>query len=240
MMNIPVDEHILWFHFQFTFQTGDRKEILVQLDRKTLNVAHSEARAYPPWAELGFLQCPMCPLNKALHQFCPMAVSLVELIDTFKDSISYEDVKVCIRTATRTYLKQTTLQKGLSSLLGILMAASGCPVMDKLKPMVRHHLPFATKEETMYRVISMYLLAQYFRYKRELTPDWELKHLVDLYRDIKLVNKQMSERLAHLDLQDAGPNALVILDWFAETLIFAIDRNILDEIESAFNAYFTE
>ena len=76
----------------------------------------------------------------------------MDIIHSFKDSISYEEVEVFITTKARTYMKRTTLQKGLSSLLGIYMVTSGCPTMEKLKPMVRYHLPFATEEETKYRV----------------------------------------------------------------------------------------
>ena len=48
------------------------------------------------------------------------------------------------------------------SLIGIYMVTSGCPIMDKLRPMARFHLPFASTEETIYRAISTYLLGQYF------------------------------------------------------------------------------
>ena len=86
----------------------------------------------------------------------------------------------------------------------------------------------------------MYLLAQYFLHKRGLKPDWELKNLVDMYQDIKVLNKSFSERLSHIHIKDASLNALAILDWFAESLSFSINKDVLDEIESVFNAYFTE
>jgi len=50
------------------------------------------------------------------------------------------------------------------------------PIFEKLKPMVRFHLPFASIEETKYRAISMYLLAQYFLYQQGSQPDWDLKN----------------------------------------------------------------
>jgi hypothetical protein len=160
------------------------------------------------------------------------------LIRIFQDSVSYEEVKVFITTEARSYVKRTTLQKSLSSLIGIYMVTSGCPTMEKLKPMVRHHLPFATEEETKYRVLSMYLLAQFFIARRGGEPDWEFTRLVTLYQDIKLLNKSFSERLAHVTRKDASLNALTILDWFAESLTFSIGREHLDEIESLFTAYF--
>lgn len=61
-------------------------------------------------------------------------------------------------TEERTYSKDTLLQQGLASLLGIVMTTSGCPVLEPLKPMVRFHLPFATLTETVYRMVSMCLV----------------------------------------------------------------------------------
>jgi Domain of unknown function (DUF6901) len=51
----------------------------------------------------------------------------------------------------RSYFKKTTMQKGIVSLLGILLVSSGCPVMAKLRPMVRFHLPFASMLATTFR-----------------------------------------------------------------------------------------
>ena len=118
------------------------------------------------------------------------------------------------------------------------MVTSGCSIMEKLKPMVRYHLPFATEEETRYRVISMYVLAQYFLFKRGKTVDWELKKLVDIYDDIQTVNKHFCKRLATIQSKDASINALIVLDCFADFVRFSINKKMLDEIEFLFNAYF--
>ena len=34
---------------------------------------------------------------------------------------------------------------------GLIMATAGCPWTDRLRPMARFHLPFATEAETVYR-----------------------------------------------------------------------------------------
>jgi hypothetical protein len=240
MNTYPNNDNIA-FHFRYTFQNRTIKEFRLELDRKTLNLVHPlKSVAAPQWVELRYFQCPNCLLDADRYPFCPIALNLVDLIAAFKDSISYEEVEVVMTTEARTYLKRTSLQKGLSSLLGIYMTTSGCPTMEKLKPMVQYHLPFATKEETLYRVISMYVLAQYFVYKRGGQPDWDLQELVKLYREIKILNKRFSERLSHIGLKDASLNALTILDWFAENLTFSLDQDILDNIESFFEVYLPE
>ena len=109
--------------------------------------------------------------------------------------------------------------------------------MDKLRPMVRHHLPFASEEETTYRALSMYLLAQYFLYKRGIEPDMALKNLVRIYEDVQIVNKTFPKRLSNIKLEDANVNALVILNCFADSVTFSITKEMLEDIEILFAAY---
>lgn len=55
------------------------------------------------------------------------------------------------------------MQIGLYSLLGLVMATSGCPHLDFLRPLALHPLPFSSIHETVFRVSSSYLTEQYFR-----------------------------------------------------------------------------
>jgi len=229
---------VISFQYRFVFGRGFERTIDVNLDKKTLNLIQTRKASYPEWTALESFQCPNCSLDGDNHVFCPIAVNLVGLVDFFRDMISYKEVNLLIRSEERAYIKHTTLQQGISSLVGIYMVTSGCPVMDKLKPMVRFHLPFATLRETQYRVISMYLLAQYFLYRRGKKPDWELKNLVTIYDDIQIVNKGFFKRLAHIKIKDATLNALVKLDIFAKYVSTSINRDVLDEMEGLFSAYF--
>ena len=92
-------------------------------------------------------------------------------MDFLGHAFSYEEVDVRISTDERSYVKHTTMSEALSSLLGVYMVTSGCPIMDKLRPMVRFHLPMASSEETTFRAIAMYLVAQYFRARHGQDPD---------------------------------------------------------------------
>ncbi|MBI5206066.1 MAG: hypothetical protein HZA11_14225 [Nitrospirae bacterium] len=225
------------YHYKFRFNDGSEKELRVKLDRKTLGLLRSERDACPEWAALKFFKCPNCPLSEDLHKFCPIAKNFTDIVESFGNSISYEEADVSVITEEREYFKHTTLQKALSSLTGIYMVTSGCPVMDKLRPMVRHHLPFASEEETTYRALSMYLLAQYFLYKRGIEPDMALKNLVRIYEDVQIVNKTFPKRLSNIKLEDANVNALVILNCFADSVTFSITKEMLEDIELLFAAY---
>jgi len=239
-MNSGTDDstEIITYNYRFTLEDGVEREFKVKLDKRTLRLIQTGNTADPKWAELKNFKCKNCSLKEDEHKFCPIAVNLVDLIDFFKSSIAYEEADVLIETDEREYKKHTSLQAGLSSLIGIYMVTSGCPIMEKLKPMVRHHLPFATLEETRYRVTSMYMLAQYFLHKRGKKPDWEFKELINIYEDIRIVNKNFCNKLTNIGVEDASINALVRLDVFADSVPFSINENMLEEIELLFNAYF--
>ena len=225
------------YHYTFAFPDKSTKEFIVTLDTSTLHVVQPVRLSYPDWMKLKFNQCPRCSLDVSKNEYCPIASSLYDPIECFRHLKSFEPVEVSISTKERKYIRQTTLQKGLSSLIGIFMVTSGCPAMERLKPMVRFHLPFATEEETKYRALSMYLLAQFFVSRHGKNPDWEMKDLVGLYEDIRMVNKSFTGRLMGTATEDASINAVVILDCFADSIAFSITEDMLEEIEVLFSAY---
>lgn len=65
------------------------------------------------------------------------------LVDEFANILSHDEVEMKITTQERSYTKTTVTSEAISSLLGIYLVTSGCPVMDKLRPLVRFHLPAA-------------------------------------------------------------------------------------------------
>lgn len=223
--------------YTFRLAGGRTAEITVTLDARTLGLRQPDLPEYPPWTALQFEQCSNCPLRPEEHPRCPAAVSVMEAIEHFGDIISHEEADVSIETPARTYRKRTSMQDAVSSLLGLTMASSGCPILAKLRPMVRHHLPFSTVEETHYRVLSMYLLAQYFRSQNGEEPDWDLSELKDLYEEIRVVNESFARRLKGLRIQDTSANALSILDAFALMVSVSIDRHRLDDLERLFAPY---
>jgi len=230
---------VICYHYCFTFPDRTVKEFHIECNAKTLLIQKPPPHACPEWTKLSFCKCPHCPLDENIYKYCPIAVNLVELVTAFGGSLSFEQVEIFIETRARSYTKQTALSKGISSLIGIYMVTSGCPVMEKLKPMVRYHLPFATNEETTYRAVSMYLFAQYFISKSGGRPDWDLKNLLQIYDDVRTVNEYFCQRFADFRLQDgdANINAMVILDCLADSLQFSIHIDLLKDFVPLFRAY---
>jgi len=219
--------------YKFRFANGTEKDFEVLLDAQTLELMSQHRTPNPAWTKLDYFQCENCPLGKEV-EYCPVAVNLSRLVESFKDAVSTETTNVTVQTAERVYARQTTLHKGLSSIIGIYMVTSNCPVMDKLRPNVRFHLPFATREETIYRAIGMYLMAQYFLMRKGDKPDWELKHFAEVYQAVSKVNEGFSKRVAHASIEDASVNAVIILSSFGQALDSFLEDS-LAEIAYLFN-----
>jgi len=225
------------FTYRFLFKNGEEKKFSIFIDQTNLNNIKPDGIEYPEWTLMKNFRCPHCPLPEATNLYCPVAINLVEVINFFSDALSYEQVEIMIETSARNYIKKTSLQDGVSAMIGVLMVTSGCPVMGKLKPMVRFHLPFATLEETEYRVLSMYLLAQFFLWKKGNEPDWDMNNLINIYEDIKVLNLNVCKQIADLETKDTSINSVVVLNNFADYVSFSIDQKMLDEVEILFKDY---
>lgn len=226
------------FRYRFTFADNETRLFPLILDRRNLTLVREPAGDPPPWTELRHHRCTTCRLDPDGHPFCPIAVNMADIVEEFKNCSSYENVLVEVETAERTFRKASALQEGLSSLMGIVMVTSGCPTMERLKPMVRFHLPFATVQETVFRMVSTYLVAQHYVYRKGNAPDWELKGLPQIYEEVEEVNRNFAGRLREAARKDASLNALVNLDCFAKLVPFEAGE-MLAEIEGYFAAYFT-
>jgi len=234
-MSTMTDKKNIHYLYRFQFENGTDKSFDVVLEEESLELVREEPNVKPDWAKLKFSQCENCPLSDAV-EYCPVAVSLAGLVESFSDYVSYEAATVTVETRERTFVKKTTLQKGLSGIIGIYMATSRCPVLSKMRPMTRFHLPFANSFETFFRSISSYITAQFLLMRRGETPDWDLKGLQEIYKEVNTVNKGMSARLHKATEKDANINAVVILHSFGDGISYFIESGLTD-LEPMFDVY---
>lgn len=217
----PVHQHDIVFQFNIN---EENMELLPAMD------------AAPLWAGLEFHQCKNCPLALSTYRYCPLAKALAPIVHGFERLHSYDDVHVIVTVPERTIIADTTVQRALSSLYGLLIAVCGCPNSAFLKPMARFHLPFSTEKETIYRATSMYLLAQYFCKREGFKVDIELQGLRERYHRLHVVNRSVARRLRSACKTDSSLNAIVILDILAQIVPDVVNHS-LDELHHLFTGY---
>lgn len=234
---IDEEQELIYFKYRFVFNDGVEKEFEIKLNPETLDVIRDTDDHLPDWTLSKNFCCEICPESQREYKHCPVAVNLKDVIDFFSNMPSYEQAQIFVSTNERQYYKKTSIQVGVSSLIGIKMSASGCPILAKLKPMVRFHLPFASLEETEFRVLTMFLLAQYFRKKNGLDYDFDLNELKNIYQDIQRVNHSVAKKIADLEKRDTSINAVVVLNNFADYVTFSIDEMDFNQLEKFFKVY---
>lgn len=228
------DEKNLSYRYTFLLEDGSQRQFEVKLNYETLGMICREQTELPDWTKLEFCKCENCPLDPAKHSHCPVAVNLIDLIEYFRNMQSYDEVDVHVEVKNRQYTAHTSLQKGIGALIGLVMVTSGCPVMNRLRPMVDTHLPFMTLEESTYRIISMYLTAQHFVKVRGGTPDWDLQGLLDFLKQTHQVNVGFTQRLRTIRIRDASLNAVVNLNASSDFISIAMQSNWLSRFEKIF------
>ncbi len=193
--------------YDIQLHSGESYSIGVDIERghpspdALANSEHSE------WTRLEHHRCKECSLDPAEHKFCPTAVDIEEIAHRFLDTTSTDRADVTVHTQNRNYFKSCDAQTYLTSLFGLIMATSACPVMGRLKPMAYFHLPFSSLEETIYRLVGTYLTKQYLTHKEGQSPDWDLNGLRELYARLNQVNRSFMQRLRSASTRDANVNA---------------------------------
>ncbi len=211
--------------YNFIFADGSRKHFHIALDQ-TAHYRNTGKGTGPEWTLLSHNRCSHCllPENEASH--CPIAVNIADLVTAFQDIASYGNCTVSCVSADRIVSKETIVQDGLSSIMGIIMATSGCPSLDILRPMAWFHLPFASVDESLFRSASTYLLRQYFHAQDGQFSDFSLDRIKEHYLNIEGVNHGMLERIRHATVLDADRNAIVVLNSLAQILSMEVDENM--------------
>ncbi|WP_020409416.1 DUF6901 family protein [Hahella ganghwensis] len=220
--------------YDFRLEDGRSIDHVVETDRESKPPANREAA---DWAELKHCQCSNCPLDSSEYQYCPAAIDIQGLVDTFSKEPAFQKVEVIVSTRERNYQKRTGLEEALRSLMGLILATSECPILGELRPMAMHHMPFATNEEFILRSVSIYLVQQYFsmRDSREEQPDWELKGLVERNRRLQLVNQALWQRIHETCEADSNLKALLSFFSLASSVTFSLESQ-LQKLRHSFEA----
>ena len=219
--------------YRFDLPDGSQKSLDFYFDAADFRLVNAAPAVPPFWTDLEFNQCANCPLNAAEHPQCPAALQMALAVEPLEALVSFDTVGVTVTQAERTIYAETTAQQAMSSVLGLIMATAGCPWTDRFRPMARFHLPFASEVETVYRSVSMFLLA------RELEGGSHTQGfaaLEELYENLHVVNRDMSRRLGAATRTDPAQNAMALLDAYTTLLPAALESS-LEELKPLFDAW---
>ncbi|MFT5170024.1 MAG: hypothetical protein ACI8Q2_000640, partial [Candidatus Omnitrophota bacterium] len=230
--NSTSEDHIT-FNYKFHFYTT-QKQFDVTFDKNTMSMIKEPKKNPPEWAKLDCNKCDNCPLSSDEHEYCPVALNLEEIVEFFGTDLPKDDVAITVCTPERDYTKTVSLQSASSSMVGMHMVTSGCPIMNRLRPMARYHLPFANTDETVYRSVGTYLISQYFENLSGGIPDWDLKDLSTTYQDIETVNACFHQRLISIGKSAPSAAAILTLDCFAYYMNLSLNGQHFYYIENLF------
>jgi hypothetical protein len=223
----------LSIRYRFDLPDGSKRHVDLNFAAADFRLSNPTPIDPPFWTELKFSQCANCPLSTAEYAHCPAALHMAPAVESLKALVSFDVVGVTVTQPERTVHAETTAQQAMSSVLGLIMATSGCPWTDRLRPMARFHLPFASEAETVYRSVCMFLLA------RELVGVDDahgFAQLTDLYENLHVVNRDMSRRLGAATRTDPARNAMALLDSYTTLLPAALESS-LQELKPLFDAW---
>jgi hypothetical protein len=223
----------LHIRYRFDLPDGSQKQLSLSFDPKSFRLSNAAPAEPPFWTELKFSQCANCPLGAAEHAHCPAALQMAPAVESLKELVSFDTVRVTVKQAERTIYAETSAQQALSSVLGLIMATAGCPWTDRLRPMARFHLPFASEAETVYRSVCMFLLA---RHLLGADDTQGFAKLEDLYENLHVVNRDMSRRLGAATRTDPARNAMALLDSYTTLLPAALESS-LEDLKPLFDAW---
>ena len=193
----------------YQLQRENGKECRFEVDiERAERMFEQNDEDHPDWTRLSCNQCPNCPFDATEYLYCPAAIEIEEIANHFAETTSIERTDVWVHTAERSFFKNVDMQSALKSLFGLIMASGPCPILSRLKPLAHFHLPFATLQETIHRLVGTYLINQYIKHDEGLAADWELEGVEELYRELKVVNLHLMKRIRIASKEDASINAI--------------------------------
>jgi hypothetical protein len=217
--------------YDLEFDNGEKLSYNIDADRG-INKNKIDFNEFP-WVHIRVHKCDICTLKNRKNSTCPAAADIAFLIPDFSTAKSYDRVKVTVTDSERTYYKECDLQTALNSMLGLILATSGCPVLSKLKYMAYFHLPFASYEESFTRTVGFYLIKQLLSHRKGDEADYELKELIALYNDLRIINTNLHKRLMTVCNTDANVNAIHAFFSLSTLIQLSLNEN-LDDIQNYF------
>ena len=213
-------------NYLLTFRDGRRVELPIRLDPHGEIICDDDF-VPPAWAMLGHHQCSHCPLEPDEVTHCPVARNMAWVFAGRDTGPSHEPVSLRVQVGHRAHVfDDTTVQRALSSLFGLICALSPCPHTLPLRPMGIFHLPLATDVETLMRISSLFLLRSYLAHLDNPALPVDLTDMGITYQALGTLNQGIAARMRTASTSDAAVNAITLLDVLVKDVRFELDSQL--------------
>lgn len=185
----------------------------------------------PAWTHMDAERCANCTFDGVA---CPAALAIAPVVEALGDIDSLQQVRARACLPNRTVEVCAPVSHVASSIMGLCMAASGCPKIAPFRGMAMFHQPFSTLEETVVRAAGFMLLGRWAHGK--LTDEDLFAPLIDAWRGLEEVSMRLSRSLRDHCVADAALNGLVNLDMLAKAGAFGL-KSALAALQPALLAW---
>lgn len=196
---------------------GEAIEFVIRLDEHGLLEWAPEPD--PAWIRFGIDRCRGCESGDGI---CRAARAIVPVVRAFIDCDSLQEVRASAELPNYTATVTCTLPTVVASIMGLTMAASGCPATAPFRAMAIYHQPFATLEETAIRAAGFALLGRWAHGTLAAAEPFAL--LIEAWSRLEEMNMRIGRALQAYCETDATLNGLANLDMFAKAGAFGLDR----------------
>lgn len=214
------------FEYRITSEAGELTRIPLYLEKDTKAIHIPASFQAPAWARLDHQQCNHCPLDPATTRDCPVARNVAYVFSLASWGDSFEDIHLEVVTPQRMYAMDTSLQRALGALFGLVCALSNCPYMLPLRPMGLFHLPLATESETFFRAASVFLMHSYLQRETDPEAPVDLSQMEEAYSNLREINVSFARRLRNIDGAEAATNAIILLDMLTRDVTFQLEEQM--------------
>lgn len=218
-------------HVAYRIETPGGRKVEFSIRLNARGLVDELPASGPLWTRRGRHGCPDC---SAGGEYCLAALAIAPVVEQFHDLGSLQEVHACAEHAGRSSETRCPAPLALASVMGLLIAASGCPKSLPFRAMALYHLPFATAEETLTRAAGFWLLNLWA--ERALAVADPFARLIEAWGRLEEINIQLGRRLHESCPNDAAPNGVAYLDALAKIGMMAVESR-LEALKPAFLSY---
>lgn len=202
--------------YRVELPAGEVFEFLIRLDEH--GMLESPPARVPEWARMEGERCSDCNSG---GKACRAATAIAPVVEAFINIDSLQTVRARAVLPSHTAELDGPVSRVASSIMGLTMAASGCPKLAPFRAMALYHQPFSTLEDTVIRAAGFMLLGRWAH--ATLGDSDPFAPLIDAWEQLEEVNLRIARRLREYCSTDAALNGLVNLDMFAKSGGFGLE-----------------